>query len=225
MSPLLVALVHAEVPPLTPDGDEARKWAEQELSDAAYRIAEPTLFDRITQAIGQFISDLFTVSPSGGLGSAFALIAALIIVAVIVVAFVVWGRPRAPQRSHATTGELFDGPERRTAAQLRAAAESHASREEWEAAVVLRFRAVARRLDERGAVDTLPGATVHVFARAATKAFPDAAGELDAVARVFDDVRYLRRPGNADLYRRVVDLDSALEAQHPVSSLARQGSL
>lgn len=218
----VAALVHADVPPLTPDSDDARKWAEQELSDPAYRIAEPTLFDRIMQAIGEFITSLFDFSPTGEWPSALALIAALIVVAVIVVAFIVWGRPRAIRRSRAATGDLFDGPERRSAAELRTAAEAHASRAEWEAAVVLRFRAIARRLDERGAVDTLPGATVHVFARAATRAFPASAVELDGVAAVFDDVRYLRRPGTAELYRRVVDLDTALDAQHPVPSLTLQ---
>ena len=42
-----------------PDPDEARDWAERELERAAYREAEPTLFDRVAQAIGQFFIDLF----------------------------------------------------------------------------------------------------------------------------------------------------------------------
>ena len=46
------------VPPLTPDGDEARRWAEDELADPAYDIAEPTPIDRIARAIGDFIASL-----------------------------------------------------------------------------------------------------------------------------------------------------------------------
>ena len=40
------------VPPLTPDGDEARRWAQEELSDPVYAAAEPTPLDRVARAIG-----------------------------------------------------------------------------------------------------------------------------------------------------------------------------
>ena len=44
----------------SPDGDEARRWAEQELADPVYAEAEPTMFDRIARAIGDFIGGLFS---------------------------------------------------------------------------------------------------------------------------------------------------------------------
>lgn len=205
------------VPPLTPDGDEARDWAEQELSKPGYDIAEPTPFDIVARAVGEFFARLFSTELSGGWGSLVALIAGIVVVIVIVAAFAVWGVPRASRRSPAETTALFGESERRSAAELRAAAASHAHAAEWEAAIVLRFRALARGCAERGVVDTPPGATVHAFARAAARAFPDLAERLEAAATAFDDVRYLRRPGTPELYRSVAETDAAVVAARPVT--------
>lgn len=209
------------VPPLTPDPEEARRWAEQELSDPAYDIAQPTALDRAARAVGDFVAGLFDTQVSGGWGPALAVIAALTIVALVVVAFAVWGRPRATPRSQAASASIFGDTERRSAADLRRDAASHASRAEWDRAIVLRFRALARGLDERGLVETPPGATVHAFARAAEREFPAARTGLDAAAAAFDDVRYLRRPGTADLYRQVVEVDETVAALQPPNATAR----
>lgn len=203
------------VPPLEPDGDEARRWAETELSDPAYDIAEPTPLDRLAQAIGDFIANLFSTELSGGWGPLVAIIAAAIVIAVIAVAFAVWGVPRSSRRARATTGVLFGEAEGRSASELRAAAASASRRQDWDDAIVLHFRALARSCVERGVVDTPPGATVHAFARAAGRAFPTLADRLEASADAFDDVRYLRRPGTAELYRLVADTDAAVVAARP----------
>lgn len=210
--------VLAAVPLPTPDGDEARRWAEQELSDPAYTAAQPTPLDLVAQAIGDFLAGLFGAELSGGWAPILAAIAAVVVIIIIVVALLVWGPPRALRRSRVATADLFGDSERRTADELRRAAASHASRDEWTPAIVLRFRALARGLDERDAVHAPPGATVHAFARAAARAFPAAAAELEEAASAFDDVRYLRRPGTADLYGRVVSVDDAVRAQQPAHS-------
>jgi hypothetical protein len=198
------------VPPLTPDAEEARRWAEQELSDPAYAEAEPTLLDRVARAVSDFLGDLFSSQPSTEWGAVLAVIAAVVVVALIVVALLVWGVPRATPRAPAPVGELFGVTEKRSAADLRKDAAQHAAAGDWDAAIIDRVRAIARALAERGAVQTPPGATVHAFARAATAVFPTRQGDLDAVADTFDDVRYLRRPGSAELYERVVRLDDDL---------------
>ncbi|MHC3000533.1 hypothetical protein OB08_15825 [Microbacterium sp. HJ5] len=204
------------VPPLTPDGEEGRRWAEQELSDPVYDIAEPTPLDRLARAIAEFFEGLFSTELSGGWGSAVAIVAAVVVILVIVVAFALWGVPRATRRARRDAPALFGDAEHRSAAELRAVAASHAKKEEWEAAIVLRFRALARGCSERGVVDTAPGATVHAFARAAARAFPALADDLETAATAFDDVRYLRRPGTEELYRRVADTDAAVVAARPV---------
>lgn len=217
LTAVLPARAAAAVPPVTPDGEEARRWAEQELSDPVYTEARPTPIDRMARAVSDFIASLFDAELGGAWGPALAIIAAVIVVVLIVVAFLVWGRPRAVARSHAVHAELFGETDRRAAAELRRAAASRAADGEWDAAIVLRFRALARGLAERGIVDTPPGATVHAFARAAARAFPGQAADLEDAATAFDDVRYLRRPGSAALYRRVADVDDAVVAARPVT--------
>lgn len=207
------------VPPIEPDGDEARRWAETELSDPMYDIAEPTPLDRIAQALRDFIGSLFSTELNGQWGSLVALIAAGIVIALIVVAFAVWGVPRSSRRARATSATLFGEEEVRSAAELRAAAASAARRSDWDEAVVLHFRALARGCVERGVVDTPPGATVHAFARAAARAFPGLADRLEAAAAAFDDVRYLRRPGTPELYRLVADTDAAVVAARPAAAV------
>lgn len=203
------------VPPLTPDGDEARRWAEDELAKSVYDVAEPTPLDRIARAIGDFVASLLNPDLSGGWGTTFALVAAIVVVIVIVAAFLVWGVPRASRRAAARPPLLFGEPEERSAADLRAAADERARASDWDAAIVLRFRALARGCLERGVVDPPPGATVHAFARAAAHAFPPFAGRLEDAATAFDDVRYLRRPGTGELYRLVASVDDAVAAARP----------
>ncbi len=205
--------------PLIPDGDEARRWAEQELSDPAYRITEPTFFDRASRAVWDFFMDLFSGEVSEGWGATLAVVGAIVVAVLIVVAFLVWGVPRSTRRAPAPAGLLFGDAEERTAAQLRAASAALAARGEWAEAIVLRFRALARALAERGIVETPPGATVHVFARAAARAFPGSADDLESAARAFDDVRYLRRPGTAELLRTVASVDDAIAAARPRTPL------
>lgn len=191
-----------DVPPLTPGGDEARRWAERELANPIYATAKPTLFDRVAAAIRDFFTTLFGSAPTGAWGWWIAVIVAVIVVLLIVGAFFIWGRPRAEARARRSS-DLFGDREERTAAQLRRAADAAAARGSWSEAVVLRFRALARGLDERDIVSTAPGATAHGFARAAGRRIPSAAEPLETAASAFDDVRYLGRPGTADLYDRV----------------------
>lgn len=211
----VLAPLAASVPPLTPDGDEARRWAEDELSDPVYAAAQPTALDRIAQAIGDAVESLFGAQLSGDWGPWVALVAVIVVMLVILAAFPVWGVPRSTGRAK-TTAALFGEQEQRSAAELRRDAASLAARREWDAAIILRFRALARGLVERTAVDTPPGATVHAFARAAARSFPASAADLESAAEAFDDVRYLRRPGTEELYRRIAAVDDAVTAARPV---------
>lgn len=211
---MIVAL--AELP-LIPDADEARRWAEQELADPVYRAAEPTWFDRAAQSVVDAVVSLFSGDLPPGAGPALAVGALVLIAALLVVALLIWGRPRRLVRSRDAV-DLFGEPEGRTAAELRRAAAAAADDGRWEEATVLRLRALARGLSERVLVEPAPGATVHAFARAAAAVFP---GEADALARaadLFDDVRYLRRPGSPAGYAQLAALDERLIAARPVAA-------
>ncbi|MBD3942051.1 DUF4129 domain-containing protein [Microbacterium sp. NEAU-LLC] len=205
--------------PLTPDGDEARRWAEDELSKPVYDIAEPTPFDRIARAIGDFIASLFDPQVSGGWGSVLAIVATAVVVIVIVAAFLIWGMPRVTRRAAARPPLLFGEQEHRSAEALRTAAAERAGAADWDAAIVLRFRALARGCFERGVVDPPPGATVHGFARVAGRVFPQSAARLEDAAAAFDDVRYLRRPGTAEVYRLVASVDDEVAGARPIEAV------
>jgi hypothetical protein len=206
--------------PLIPDGDEARRWAQEELSDPAYAAAEPTPFDRAARAVSDFIGMLFGGGVSGSWAASLAIVALLVVTALIVVAILIWGRPRGIGRARRDPAVLFGETETRTAAQLREAAARHADRGEWELAVVVRFRALARGLDERVLVAAEPGMTARRFARAAGRVFPDAFIDLRTAADAFDQVRYLRAPATAEHYRIVVRADDAVVAARPREAVA-----
>ncbi|MEQ6896871.1 DUF4129 domain-containing protein [Microbacterium sp. KR10-403] len=203
----------SDQPPLTPDGDQARRWAEHELSDPAYAAAHPTPIDRIARGVQEFFQRLFDSDVDATLGLWLAVAIAVVLLALIVAAIIFSGRSRLSRRAAPTAHDLFGDTETRTAAQLRRAAASAASSGDFDEAVILRFRALALGLVERELLELVPGATVHAFARRAGALFPDEAERLDAAASVFDDVRYLRRGGTADGYALVAAADDAVRGR------------
>lgn len=203
------ASVISEIP-LVPDGEQARDWAVQELADPIYQAAQPTWFDRAAQAARDALASLFSPDVAPEWAAILALVAAILAIAVIVIAVLVWGVPRRSSARHRRSAELFGDIDYRTAEGLRAAAESARSRRDWDAAIVLRFRAAARGLDERGLVELAPGTTARQFAmRAEALVAPGTARVRDAAA-VFEDVRYLQRTGTEAGYEVVAAADSAL---------------
>ncbi len=202
--------------PLIPDGAEGREWAERELANPRYAAAEPTPLDRLAQAFNEMIGSLFGAGAPAGLGPVILVGLALLAIALIVVAFAIWGRPRLSRRTTATT-PLFGEDDVRSAADLRREASERAGTGEWDAAIVLRFRALARSMIDRGVVAARPGATAQSFARSAGRVFPALARELVETASAFDDVRYLRRPGTPGDYERVATTDDAVAAARPLT--------
>lgn len=205
----MILTAMAAVAPLLPDPDQAREWAEQELSDPTYQAAEPNLVDRISQAVGKFLEDLLRVPENGGWGPSALVVLGIIVVALIVVALLIWGRPRLSTRASEPARALFDHDDGRSADELRTDAAAAADRGAWDDAIVLRFRAFARGLTQRGLVDPPPGATARAFARETATALPALIPLLDPATTTFDDIRYLRRPGTEERYRLVADLDAA----------------
>ncbi len=204
--------------PLVPDGEEGRQWAERELADPRYAAAEPTPLDRLAQALNELLESLFGAQAPTGLGPAVLVGLALLAIALIVVAFVIWGRPRVSRRT-GTAVPLFGEDAIRSAADLRRDASERAAAGDWDDAIVLRFRALARATIERGIVAARPGATAQSFARSASRAFPALTRPLSDAASAFDDVRYLRRPGSAADYERVSATDDAIASARPETEI------
>jgi len=201
--------------PVTPGPDEAREWAERELADPVYDAAEPTLIDRIAQAIAEFLDRLFGAQVGGEWSPLLTIVVLLVLAALVVIGILIWGRPRSAHRVDRGSSLLFGDDETRSAAELRASAEAHAAAGRWDEAVVERYRALARGLEERDVVDALPGTTAQALAARAGEFFPAQAAALHAGAGAFDDVRYLRRRGSAETYAAVAAVDDEIARTRP----------
>ncbi|QHC55990.1 uncharacterized protein DUF4129 [Rathayibacter tanaceti] len=199
--------------PLDPDAEQARRLLLEELANARYRAAEPSLFDRVVQAIRDWFTSL-TLQGDGPPLPVAAVIGVLVLVALVVAALLIAGRPRAARRS-GVTGAVLADDDSRSAATLRSLAEAAAARGAWDEALVERFRALVRSLDERTVLRVSPGTTAHGLALRASAAFPSSAAALRGAADDFDRVRYLGLPCGPDEYERVVALDRELAAVSP----------
>jgi hypothetical protein len=195
-----------------PDGDEARRWAEEELAQQKYAEAKPTWFDRLAQSVWDFIVNLFNPERTANVGPSALIIVSVLIVAALVTVLIIWGRPRRSQVVRAARTALLGAEDDRTAAQLRADAGRLAAAGDWDEATVLRFRALARGLLERDLIDPAPGATAQAIAREVGAVFPAEAAPVRAAAVSFDDVRYLRHPATADTYAQLAATDDRLSA-------------
>lgn len=197
-----------------PDGDEAQGWAEEELTKAAYQEAKPTWFDLLARDILEAITDLFSGDGSASVAPLTVTIIVIVLIAALIVALIVWGRPRA-SRSVRRRVDLLGERDDRTAAQLRSEADRAAKAGEYDAAVILRFRAVARSLLERDLIDPAPGATAQLIARESAVPFPALASELHEAAMLFDRIRYLGVTATGDDYRAISATDAAIAAASP----------
>lgn len=174
----------AEVP-ATPDADEARRSAEEELSKPIYNQAE-SLWSRIWRWILEHIDPREVVPQAPPwLSVLIVLVAAIALVALLLLLLT---RVTGIRRSRVKNDLLFEDD--RDSASLTRAADAAAERGDWMTAVVERFRAIIRSLDERGAIEDYPGMTAHEAANLAAPAVGGLAPELQAGADLFDAVRY-----------------------------------
>lgn len=203
-----LARLVADGPPVTPDADTARRWATEELARAEYHRSGTSLLERVAEWLQHLLGGLDgTRLPS-------AWLTLVLVVVVLVVGLVAW-RVAGPVRRDARAprpGAAVLEDDTRSAAQLRAAADAAAGAGDWALAVVERFRAVVRGLEERAIVLDVPGRTADEVARAAGAELPDQADGLLAGAAVFDAVLYGgRRAGPAD-DQAARTLDAAVRA-------------
>lgn len=199
--------------PVQPDAGTARRWLLDELAKPAYQAAQPTPWDRAVQAFLAWFASLFDAKHAGAPPIALA-VAIAIVVVVLVAALLLFGLPRRNRRS--TVGALFGADDRRSAAEMRRAAEGAMARGDWSLAVLERFRAVARGLDERTLVAVFPGTTATGFAVNAGRVFPSELGELQAAAELFDAVRYADEAATREDALSIAALDDRLAAARPL---------
>lgn len=202
----------------TPDADEARRWAEQELTKSEYLAAQPTAFDRASLAVIEYFEKLLNPDIEGGSGGVVLLvILGLVILAALVVGVLLWGKPR-PSRRIPPAQMMLGESDHLTADELRRRAERSARAGEWGNAMTQRYRALARGLIERDLLDPAPGATAQAIASDTARAFPGQRQSLLEAATLFDAVRYLGKVGDEAGYVTISEADNGiaeLSAQVP----------
>ncbi|MFP5360474.1 MAG: DUF4129 domain-containing protein [Actinomycetes bacterium] len=189
-----------DTPPLLPDADTARRWAEEELAKDEYtRGGESWLakfWDWLMRAFDDFGSGV-----GGALGSTGTIIA--ILVGAGLIALVVWlvVGPLRRSRRAVTEDGLFEDD--RTADALGRSAEAAAAAGEWAAATLDMYRALIRRLAERDIIALTPGLTAHESATQAGAAVPSIASRVGDDADAFDGIRYGHVGASAETYAHV----------------------
>lgn len=209
---MIALLAAADV--FVPDGDEARRRAQEELAKPEYQAAKPNWFDQLAADVADWFFGLFDGDGTGAVAPLALTMITIVVVAAVVVALLVWGRPRA-SRAMRGRADLLGEKDDRSAAQLRTDAERRAREGDWDGAVVLRFRALARGLLERDLIDPAPGATAQGIAREAAPALPQLTQTLHEAATLFDAVRYLGAPASEADYRTLAAADDRVRNTAP----------
>jgi hypothetical protein len=195
--------------PVDPSAAEAQQWARDELARAIYN-QEPSLWDRFWLWLLETLTDILTGMPAGG-SPLVPLLVVLALAVVVALVFAWHGRLQRTRRAATASATVFD--DARSAATLRADSEAAARRGDLDAAVLDRFRAVVRSLDERVLLDDRPGLTAHEASLAGASLMPGLEQPWAAAAGVFDAVRYghiTATPANLETMRR---LDDAVAGQ------------
>lgn len=199
--------------PVVPDAETARRWARDELADPAYH--EKSLLDRIVAWVMELVADLFRRGEGTGADPrvvGFVLLAVVVVVALV--ALWIAGPVRRSRRA-AKERIVFDAADVRTAEQMRAASAAAAEREDWHDAVLERFRAIVRSLEERALLEERAGRTALEVADDAGRRLPGLRDELLAASGVFNEVRYGDGTGSRAEYDRLVALDDAARESRP----------
>jgi hypothetical protein len=206
-----LAGVRADVP-VDPDAETARRWAREELADPIYHQGQ-NLLGRLLEWLADLL-ETFRVGIAGVDGRAAAVLLGVVLLVAILVVLLVAGPVRRARRLRTSTEVFVD--DTRTAAEMRAAADAAALAGRWHEAVVERFRAILRSLEERAVLDDRPGWTADEATREAGAVLPTCAEDLRRASRLFDDVHYGDARADADDDAWLRGVDAAVQQARPV---------
>jgi hypothetical protein len=212
LSHLIPALASAE-PPVTPDRDEARRWAEEELSKAQYAQAQPSWLDQLWRDFLDWLSSLDGDGTTQGSDIAVPVIIALAVLLIVIAIFLV--RPRLNAKRKAPVAGIYGKDSAVDAATYRKRALAAADDGDWPSAVVDQFRALVRSAEERDVIESRAGRTADEAAGHLGQAFAATQLRLVDAARLFDGVRYGKQAATRSDYDEVRKLDADLLALTP----------
>jgi len=196
--------------PVDPDAATARRWAREELLDPVYH-EQRSLLSRLWDWAAEQLAGLRTPA---ALDPWAVLLVVAVLVAVVVIAFLVGG-PVRRARTSSSARSVLDADDTRSAQQIRAAADTAAARGDWSLAVLERYRAIVRGLEERTVLDERAARTAHEAALAAAGRLPELGAELVAAGRTFDDVAFGDVAGTPDEDAALRALDERVRGARP----------
>lgn len=210
--------------PLTPERDEARRWAEKKLSEPEYRDADLSPLEKLGRAIDRFFDGL--ISSAAAIDSPWTL---LVIAALIVglVVLVIWRVGRGT--SGGVDLAAFDPAQRAETINPQAfwdAAQTAAGKGDYTLAVQNGVRAIFARFVAAGLIDMTAASTASELAGAAAAACPPAAADAHAAGALFDAVTFGEAHASAanwhDLLARAERITAA--TSHATAARAAAGA-
>lgn len=203
--------------PVDPDAETARRWAVTELSDPIYH-RPPSLLDLLLDWLRDQL-DRISEAATGLDPLGAGLIIGSLLLVVVVIALIVAGPVRRARAARRASVEVF-GADTRSAADLRASADQLAAEGRWGDAVLDRFRALLRSLEDRALLDERPGRTAHEASVESARLLPGCGDDLHAAGRLFDDVCYGHAVATADDDAWLRSVDQRVAATRPEASAA-----
>lgn len=204
--------------PVQPDGATARTWVADELTKAVYH-QQPSLLERLWSWVTEQVQR-FLAAAGGVDGRPALLVIGAGIAVVVLVSLLVAGPVQRSRTSRRGSTAVFDD-DTRSASELLASADRHAADGRWGPAVLDRFRALLRSLEDRAVLEPRPGRTADEGAREAGARLTGYAVELAAAARLFDEVCYGEASPGSDDDSRLRRLSEQVAATRPDPAGAR----
>lgn len=189
---------------LSPTPPEARDWLRQELQGSDYQ--SPWL-----DSVGRWLMDRLSDLIEGARHLAGLSPAVTVLMAVVVIALLVWVLPRvrrdkvAAKSAGAVLEDVTITPRHYRDLAAKALADGR-----YDEAVLDGFRAIAKDMSDRRVLDDAPGRTAHEVSLLLTSPFPNHADRLAQAADLFDSVRYGHRRASADQASQILRLDAEL---------------
>ncbi|WP_062078084.1 DUF4129 domain-containing protein [Demequina globuliformis] len=199
-----------------PDADEARRWAEDELSKPEYGETPESWIESVMR----WIEDLLSSADGLGMGLPNWLVVIGILAVVALVTLVVWLIVGPMRRSPVgAAGAALNPDDSRSSAQMAAAAHDAGAAENWDLAVMEMFRSTVRGAHERGVIELSPGVTANEAA-ADLAAVLDGGGAIVPVAHDFETARYGTGGLTRAAWERALAAAGAVRSAHRVEVAA-----